>query len=90
MNADPTIDVWAMGVILYFLIYGILPFRGTEKEMIKSITTKNVEFPKSRKKTSKSCIKLIAGLLARNPKNRTKVVDIYADEWFTMPYHETI
>jgi serine/threonine protein kinase len=83
--ADPAIDVWAMGIILYFLVYGILPFRGsTEKEVAKLIATKKITFPLGKKRISEECKKLIAGMLIKNPKNRMKIDEIIQSEWFKM------
>lgn len=87
VNADPSIDIWAMGVILYLLIYGALPFQASsEKELIKKITTKEPDYTKSKKRISKNCIKLIQAMLNKNPKLRIKMNDIYSDPWFSMPY----
>ena len=86
VNAEPSIDIWSMGVILFTLVYGILPFRGAnDKEVIKSVTsTKSVEFPRGKKEVSKKCMKLISSLLNKNPKARIKMNDIYSDEWYAM------
>lgn len=46
-NADtsPKIDVWAIGCILYGMIYGKLPFWGdTEEEFAKSIINGKLKF----------------------------------------------
>ena len=85
VDADPAIDIWSMGVILYFCIYGTIPFRGgTEKEIINNIIKKKPPFPKGKKKISESCINLILQMLNKDPKSRIKMNDIYADEWFNM------
>ena len=75
-----------MGVVLYYMVYGQLPFRGTtDKEMILSITKKPVEFPKSRKRLSPSCMELISKMLTKNPKARIKMEDIYMSTWYRLP-----
>lgn len=85
VNADPSIDIWAMGIILYFMMYGVFPFRGSsEKEVINNIIKKEVEFPRGKKRISKSCRNLILALLKKNPKERIKMDDIYSNEWFRL------
>jgi len=45
-KTNPAIDVWAIGVMFYTMIYGTLPFMGKdEKELIHKITSENVRFP---------------------------------------------
>ncbi len=86
VNADSAIDIWAMGVVLYYMVYGQLPFRGaTDKEVVLSITKKAVEFPKTRKRISSSCMELITKMLTKNPKARIKMEDIYASTWYRLP-----
>lgn len=85
--ADPAIDIWAMGIILYFLLYGSLPFRaGTEKELIKAISLQKLMFPVDKRKISAECRKLLLGMLAKNPKSRMKIDEILQSEWLKIPY----
>jgi len=50
-NADttPAIDVWAIGVMFYAMIYGTLPFRAdNDRDLMKMIKNEQVKFPKTR------------------------------------------
>lgn len=45
-ETSPAIDVWAIGIMLYAMLYGELPFSsGNEKDLVKAIKTDNVKFP---------------------------------------------
>lgn len=45
-KTSPSIDVWAIGIMFYTMVYGTLPFMGKdEKELIHKITSENVRFP---------------------------------------------
>ena len=46
-DTAPGIDVWAIGVMFYAMLFGTLPFRAEkEKLLIQKIKTDPVEFPK--------------------------------------------
>ncbi len=86
-GADPAIDLWAMGVILYVLVLGRYPFRGkTEAEIKKNITGQKLRFPKLGKRVTAECKKLLTGLLEKDPATRLKVNDVIQSEWFALPY----
>ena len=59
-ETTPAIDVWAIGVMFFAMLYGQLPFDGsTEKELINSIKNDTVKFPTHVPVTDigKDCIK---------------------------------
>jgi len=42
---SPAMDVWAIGIMFYTMLYGTLPFtKSDEKELIKSIKTDEIKF----------------------------------------------
>ena len=45
-DTTPAIDVWAIGIMFYAMIYGTLPFiHKDDKELIKTIRNSPVKFP---------------------------------------------
>jgi serine/threonine protein kinase len=52
-DTTPAIDVWAIGIMLYAIIYGTLPFHHeNETELVKMIRTEPVKFPRTHPITS--------------------------------------
>ncbi|GMH12330.1 hypothetical protein Nepgr_014171 [Nepenthes gracilis] len=64
------VDWWALGILLYEMLYGYTPFRGkTRQKTFTNILQKNLKFPKSVQ-VSLHAKQLMYRLLRRDPKNR--------------------
>nr|AML76657.1 putative LOV domain-containing protein [Polypremum procumbens] len=64
------VDWWALGILLYEMLYGYTPFRGkTRQKTFANILHKDLKFPAS-KEVSLQAKQLMYRLLHRDPKNR--------------------
>nr|AML78202.1 putative LOV domain-containing protein [Anisacanthus quadrifidus] len=64
------VDWWALGILLYEMLYGYTPFRGkTRQKTFANILHKELKFPKS-KEVSLHGKQLMYRLLHRDPKSR--------------------
>lgn len=73
------VDIWAMGVMLYYMLSGIMPFRG---ETIPQLKAKILEGKYNKLDfLTPVCQDLIAGLLTKEPEGRFIMEDIYSSMW---------
>ncbi|GER25650.1 kinase family protein [Striga asiatica] len=64
------VDWWALGILLYEMLYGYTPFRGkTRQKTFANVLHKDLKFPRN-KEVSLQSKQLIYRLLHRDPKNR--------------------
>ena len=87
--AHPGIDIWAMGVILFWMLSGRPPFDGnTRQEVQDKILKADFNFDKAmRKSTSKSVRNLISSMLTINIKARIDMKQIYDHPWMKYSVH---
>lgn len=78
---DSTVDVWALGVLIYELIVGAPPFEEDSKEMTyKRIVKGNIVFPQD-KPVSDLAKNLIRRILVQDPAKRLSLKEIRDHPW---------
>lgn len=85
------LDVWALGVTTFALVYMKLPFSGSKNnyyDLFSNIMTKDVEFPQFPQ-ISLEFKELISSMLIKDPKNRITCAGLQANKWLFDEIYES-
>ena len=77
----PAVDIWAMGCMMFGMLYGDLPFSAKNADdVLDKIKSGNFNFP-STPKVSQEAKDIINQMLTLDPKSRPNINELYDHPW---------
>lgn len=75
----PYVDLWALGILLYFMVTSKMPFKAQNISNLKKLIIEgNFEIPSY---LSENCVEVIKGLLKQTPETRMNLEDLMKTKW---------
>ncbi|CDK26079.1 unnamed protein product [Kuraishia capsulata CBS 1993] len=76
------VDIWAIGIMIFALLFGKPPFQNKDVQVIyERIKANDLKFPSSHQ-ISYSAVRLIKKLLSPSPMERPSIAEILESPWF--------
>lgn len=83
-KANPAIDIWAIGCMVYCMLFYKFPFNGDSAEQVKDrIINGELRLPKDTAYTEE-CADMIRGLLMKDPTKRYDLPTIKQHKWILL------
>jgi calcium-dependent protein kinase len=81
-------DLWSLGVVIFILLVGYMPFAGSESHQVQMIKAGKCNFRKeSWAKVSKEASEFVGKLLLVDPEKRLSAEDALKSEWIVKKHH---
>ena len=80
-----SVDIWSLGVIMFTLICGFLPFEADHgKLLLKKISAGNPTYPSY---ISSHCKDFLSSMMTVDPTKRADINSLRANKWFLMDFN---
>lgn len=79
---DKSVDVWALGIVMYEMATGNPPYYGLPREKVTRNITHNVPRLPDDTNWSDDFIDLIEGCLKKKPDKRLTISEVLHHDWF--------
>lgn len=81
--ASPAMDVWAIGIMTFCMLFNRLPFSSPNKDEIKNMILKEPYRLSKSKLVTPACKNFLAGCLEKKPEERISIKLMLEFPWIT-------